>query len=122
MFFEATRMADNSYIFVNWVGRQSLETIMMGANQLLAMLRQQSCNAIINSNKELIGPWDDGALFMGSTWATKAKLLGLLTFAQVLAPGIYGKRSFEKFNLSAHKYLQVETFESDTEAIAWIRS
>ena len=51
VFFEATRMADNSYILVNWVGIQSLETIMMGANQLLIMLRNKPCAAILNSNK-----------------------------------------------------------------------
>jgi hypothetical protein len=122
VFFEATRTADNSYILVNWIGIQSIETVMMGASQLLTMLRQRTCVSIVNSNKELIGPWDDGALFMGSTWAIKAQLLGLNNFAQVLAPGIYGQRSFQKFRQLAQTHFQIETFETDAEAIKWLVS
>ena len=121
VFFEATRMADNSYILVNWVGIQSLETIMMGANQLLIMLRNKPCTAILNSNKELIGPWDAGALFMGNTWATRARMLGLNNFAHVLAPGIYGKRAFQKFYQEAQNQFHIETFETDAAARAWLK-
>jgi hypothetical protein len=122
LFFEATRMADNSFILVNWIGIQSIETIMMGANQLLAMLRQQSCVSILNSNKELIGPWEDGALFMGSRWAGQARILGVLNFAHVIAPGIYGQRSFEKFQQLAKNNLHIETFKTDEEAAVWLKS
>ncbi|MBK0402717.1 hypothetical protein I5M27_06950 [Adhaeribacter sp. BT258] len=120
VFFEAMRAADNSYILVNWVGIQSLETIMLGANQLLQMLRHQPSLSILNSNKELIGPWDDGALFLGNTWAVKASILGVKNFAHVLAPGLYGKRSFQKFEQFAERYFTIETFESEVEAIQWL--
>ncbi len=122
LFFEAERKGANSFIYVNWVGIQSLETIMMGANQLLSMLRHQSCPAILNSNKELIGPWDDGALFMGGKWVLEANMLGVVHFAHVLSPGIYGKRSFQKFYQLAHNYLQIETFDTDADAEAWLLS
>ena len=120
VFFEATREAANSYILVNWVGLQSLESIMMGANHLLQMLRQQPVSAILNSNKELIGPWDEGALFLGSDWAPKARVLGVKNFAHVLTPGIYGKRAFEHFVKNADKYLSIRTFESDHQGANWL--
>lgn len=120
VFFEAQRKAGNAYILVNWIGVQSVETIMMGANILLNMLRQNPCTGILNSNKELIGPWDDGALFMGSRWAIQARNLGLQYFAQVLSPGIYGQRSFQQFQESAQHHFQIKTFNSDTEASAWL--
>ena len=122
VYFEAERKGDNSYILVNWIGIQTLETVMMGANQLLAMLHRQPCPGILNSNKELIGPWDEGAMFMGSKWARQAGLLGVEHFAQVLAPGIYGQRSFQKFYQFAQQHLQVETFATDAEAEAWLLS
>lgn len=121
VFFEATRETGNAYILVNWIGLQSLETIMMGANSLLQMLRQRSSPAILNSNKELIGPWDQGALFLGSDWAPKARVLGLKNFAHVLAPGIYGKRAFEHFVNNAGKYFRIETFETDDAAARWLQ-
>ena len=122
LFFEAERIGKDSYILVNWIGIQSIETIMMGASQLLAMLRQQPCNAILNSNKELIGPWHDGAIFLGSKWAPQARILGVLYFAHVLAPGIYGKSSFDRFYQLGHQHLQIETFTTDAEAEVWLLS
>lgn len=120
VFFEAERKAGSSFIFVNWIGIQTLETIMMGANLLLTMLRQNPCAAILNSNQELIGPWNDGALFLGSKWAPQAKRLGLVYFAHVLAHGIYGKSSFQLFQQFGQQHLQIETFDTDAEAEAWL--
>ena len=122
VFFEASRMEDNSYIRVNWVGIQSLETIMMGSGQLLSMLQKKPCAAILNSNKELIGPWDDGALYLGSTWALKAKFLGVTRWAHVMSPGIYGQRSFQKFNQLAEPYFSIEAFDSEEAAAAELRN
>ena len=122
VFFEAERKHANSFILVNWIGIQTLETIMMGANQLLVMLRQKPCYDILNSNKELIGPWDAGALYLGSRWALQAKALGVEHFAQVMAPGIYGQRSFQKFQDLAQHFFQIETFETDAEAEEWLLS
>lgn len=120
VFFTAQRAVGNSFIHVNWIGIQSLETIMYGAGQLLVMLQKLPCKTILNSNQELIGPWDDGALYLGNTWAPKAKHLGLNNFVQVLAPGIYGKRSFEKFQQLAGKFFKIETFEHEQDAEDWI--
>jgi hypothetical protein len=120
VFLEAERKARNAYILVNWIGIQSIETIMMGANLLLTMLRQKSCAAILNSNKELIGPWNDGALFLGSKWAPQAKKLGVLYFAHVLAPGIYGKSSFQLFQQPGQHHLHIATFETDADAENWL--
>jgi hypothetical protein len=120
VFFEAERQAGNSFIFVNWIGIQSIEMIMMGANLLLTMLRQRPCAAILNSNQELIGPWNDGALFLGGKWAPQAKKLGVIHFAHVLAHGIYGQSSFQLFHQLGQQHLQIQTFETDAEAQAWL--
>src|SRR5690349_778606 len=111
LFFEVQRKGANSYIFANWIGIQSLEAIMLGTNLVLSMLRKDPCAAILNSNKELIGPWDEGALYMGNRWVREVNALGVIHFAHVLAPGVYGRRSFEKFFQLAQPYLQIEVFE-----------
>jgi hypothetical protein len=120
VFFEAERQAENAFIWVNWIGVQSIETMMMGANLLLTMLRQEPCPAILNSNKELIGPWKEGALFLGSKWAPQAKKLGVVQFAQVLSHGIYGKTSFQHFHQLGQHHFRIETFETEAAAQAWL--
>ena len=121
VFFQAERKAGNSYIQVNWIGIQSLETIMMGAGLLLNMLRELPCSAILYSNQELIGPWEDGAFFLGSSWAPKARNLGVECFAHVLAPGIYGRRSFQRFEQLAQHQFRIEAFETIKDAEAWLQ-
>ncbi|GAA4295909.1 hypothetical protein [Nibribacter koreensis] len=120
VYLEASRSHDNSFIFVNWIGIQSLESIMMGANVVLDMLRERPCPKILNSNKELIGPWNDGALFLGKKWASKAKQAGVTKFAQILGPGIYGRKSFSFFLEYAIDHLDIKSFETESEALAWL--
>lgn len=121
VFFEAQRMADNSFIYANWIGVQSLESIILGGNLLLTMLRKQPCAAILNSNKELVGPWEVGVNWLGYKWAPQAKALGVVYFAHVFSYGIYGKKSFEAFLPFLNQHFEVCAFEDETAAREWLQ-
>jgi len=121
VYFMAERRGNNAYIFVNWTGIQTLDMMMLGAQLLLKMLRHQPCQVLLNSNQEVIGPWDDGALFLGSQWARQAKALGLRNFIQVQAHGVYGKKSFKLFHQYGQQHLEIQTFDSLEDGEAWIK-
>lgn len=121
VFCEVKRADDNAFIYVNWVGIQSLETIVMGANHVLAMLREVPCPAILNSNREVIGPWESAVSWLAYKWAPQAKALGVLYFAHVLSHGIFGKRSFEKLKPEFEPLFKVRHFEDEAVAEKWIR-
>ncbi len=118
--FEAVRMPQNTYIYVNWVGVQTLETVVMGGNHLLAMLREEPCRGLLNSNKELIGPWEVAVPYLSYKWAPAARLLGLRYFAHVLSPGIFGQRSFESFRQHLKEQLYLKAFEEQEQAEDWL--
>lgn len=122
IFFEAERAHDNSYIFVNWIGVQSLETIVMGGNLLLAMLRKQPCLAIVNNNHELVGPWEVGVNFLVYKWAPEAKVLGIRYFAHILSYGIFGRKSFDTFMPMVKSYFEVQAFEKEKDAKTWAKA
>lgn len=122
VFFEAEYRAGNSYLYVNWIGIQTLETMMMGGNTILSMLRTNPCSLILNDQQELVGPWAEGAAYFGGSWAPKARLYGVKQFVQVLAPGIFGRRSFQEFQQKAQLHFQIETFETTPEALAWLQT
>lgn len=121
VFCEIRRSSDNMFIYVNWVGIQSLETMVMGGNQVLTMLREKPCPAILNSNRELIGPWESAVSWLAHKWAPQAKALGILCFAHVLSHGIFGKRSFEKLKPELEPLFNMQTFEDEELAEKWIR-
>jgi hypothetical protein len=121
VFCEIVRVPDNAFIYVNWIGIQSLETIVMGSNQVLHLLREKACPAILNNNHELIGPWDIAVSWVGGKWAPQAKALGLHYYAHVLSYGIFGKRSFEKLVPDLKLHFKVKSFEEEAMAAEWIR-
>lgn len=121
VFCEIKRSADNSFIYVNWIGIQSIETMVMGWNQVLIMLRKKPCSAILNSNREMIGPWEAAVSWLANKWAPQAKALGVTYFAHVLSHGIFGKRSFEKLKPEFEKIFKMRFFEDEDLAEKWIR-
>ncbi|MCC9168943.1 hypothetical protein [Pontibacter harenae] len=121
VFLEARRSHDNTYILVNWIGIQSLETIVMGGNHILSMLREKPCKGLLNSNRELIGPWDAGVNWLVHKWTPQAKSLGLTYFAHVLSPGIYGQWSFQALYSSLKEQLNIGPFDNEKAAEEWLR-
>ncbi|PRY11354.1 hypothetical protein CLV24_111149 [Pontibacter ummariensis] len=120
-FFEASRRPDNSFIAVNWIGTQSLETVVMGGNHILAMLREKPCQGLLNSNRELIGPWDAAVSWLSYKWVPQAKELGLRYYAHVLSPGIYGQRSFAMFQESLKSHFSMRPFNDEKRAEEWLQ-
>ncbi|MFD3003583.1 hypothetical protein ACFS7Z_24715 [Pontibacter toksunensis] len=114
-------MATNSFIAVNWIGIQSMETVVMGGNHVLSMLREKPSKGLLNSNRELIGPWDVAVSWLIHKWAPQAKELGLRYYAHVLSPGIYGQRSFRLLYPILKLKFDVETFNDDESAAEWLK-
>lgn len=120
VFFEAERLPGQSVISANWIGVQSMETVVMGGNQLLAMLKQQPSLGILNNNHELVGPWDLAVKWLAYKWAPEANKLGVKYFAHVLSHGIYGRRSFEMLEPLIQEYFETRTFEDENAAEMWL--
>lgn len=123
VYFEAHRMPQNEYLSVNWVGIQSLETMVMGSNHVLSLLRERPCRGLLNSNRELIGPWEVAVSYLAYRWAPAAPAahaLGLRYFAHVLSPGIFGQRSFELFRTQLKDQLVLQAFAEPTQAEHWL--
>ncbi len=121
VFFEARRAPDNSFLFANWIGIQTLETMVMGNNYILKLLRERACQSFLNSNREVIGPWDVAVNWLAYKWVPQARELGLAHYAHVLSPGIYGQRSFKKFSEAVQAIIQIKAFEDEGAAKEWLR-
>ncbi|PVY44200.1 hypothetical protein C8E01_101566 [Pontibacter virosus] len=94
----------------------------MGSNLVLSMLRRDPCEGILNSNRELIGPWESATNWLAFKWAPQAKSLGLRYFAHVLSPGIYGQRSFKSLYPNLRKVFEVKSFDDEEGAEEWLSS
>lgn len=121
VFCEIRRSPDNAFIYVNWIGIQSLETIVMGCNQVLHLLKEKPCAAILNNNREVVGPWEIAISWLSNKWVPQVKALGVRYFAHVLSYGVFGKRSFEKLKPELKLHFKVKSFDDEAMAEEWIR-
>lgn len=122
VFFTAWRVGENDYIYSQWFGVQSVETVKEGCYKLLDMMKEAPSSKLLNSNKHVIGSWDMALYWAKNVWAPQMKILGLLYFAQVVPTSFLAANSIE--NLLAHidSDFELKTFAEDTDAQAWLLS
>jgi hypothetical protein len=120
VYLVAERMPGNDYILAQWTGRQTLDTVMEGGSHYIKMLRQMPCPKLLNSHKELIGPWDIANDWIVEHWTPKVRALGLRYMAQVLAPGVYGQMSFHQLHQRIDDFFEIKMFENEEAAKEWL--
>jgi len=122
IFATLERMHHNAFLYAQWIGIQNLETIQKGGNTYLNFMREQPCSKLLNSHKELIGPWDVANDWIAGYWTPTAISLGLRYMAQVLAPGIYGQTSFHLLHQRIGDMLEIKLFDDVATAQQWLES
>ncbi|RNI29035.1 hypothetical protein [Rufibacter latericius] len=120
VFLIAERTQNNEYIHAQWVGIQTLDTVMQGGTHYIKMLQEQPCPRLLNNHKELIGPWNVANDWIVQFWTPKVMELGLQYMSQVLAPGIYGQMSFHQLHQHIGDKFQIKMFEEVAPALDWL--
>lgn len=113
---------DNAYLIARWTGIQTMNTIKEGGEVYLEVMHGNPCPKLLNSHRELIGPWDFANEWISQTWTPKAIELGMRYMAQVLAPGIYGQMSFHQLHQRIGDMLEVKLFDNEEKARSWLLS
>lgn len=120
VFLILKRMPDNSYILAHWIGRQNLDSVMKGGNAYVQMITEKPCSKLLNSNEELIGPWDIANDWILQEWTPRVMRWGLHYLAHVLAPGVYGQMSFQQLHQRIEDKFEIKMFETEAEAEKWL--
>ena len=121
VFFTASRMEYNAYIYARWFGVQSVETVMQGGDKLLEMMQAKPCVRLLNSNKNVIGSWDMALSWAENEWAPQMRAAGLRYLAQVVPASIYATLSIENLIQRIDDNFEIRTFEEEEEAAAWLQ-
>ncbi|WP_018478777.1 hypothetical protein [Pontibacter roseus] len=122
VYFRANRMPDNAFLYSQWYGVQSVETVQAGGYKLLEMMRERPCLSLLNSNKHVIGSWDMALEWAENEWAPSMRALGLKYLAQVVPSSIYASMTIESLIQHIDDTFEIRTFEEDEAAKAWLLS
>ncbi len=114
--------ADNNLLYNNWLGYQTADSIMKGANTTLELMTQTRCPYLLNDNTNITGPWDHAVAWIAEDWTPRAIAVGLTHFAHVVSPESFAALSAEAMAASVGDSFRMRIFGSVQDARQWLYS
>ncbi|WP_026463196.1 hypothetical protein [Adhaeribacter aquaticus] len=110
------------WVYVNWIGLQSVETVKAGGEAMLEALKETGCSKFLNDNRELVGPWDKANDWVQTNWTPRMLEAGLKYLAFIVSHGRYGKLSAEDAHRRIGNKFEMKLFDSYDKATTWLQS
>lgn len=111
----------NHWVYNNWLGYQTYESVTAGANACLHPLSDFSCPYLLNDNRQVLGPWDHALKWIAIDWAPRAIAQGLTHFAHVVGPESMAAVSAEAMQMEIGGRLHMRLFDTIEQARDWLR-
>jgi hypothetical protein len=112
----------HGFVYNNWLGYQTKDSIVVGANACLEELARHGCHYLLNDNREVMGPWDHAVEWIAHDWTPRAIAGGLTHFAHVVGPESFAALSAEMMHTSVEDYFQMRIFGNIEAAQSWLRA
>jgi len=113
--------AQNNWVYNNWVGNQSLESIILGANACLEVLAAHNCAYLINDNRRVAGQWSQANEWITHDWTPRAVAQGLTHMAHVISPEALARLSAENMSKRVSSSFEMEIFADTESAKEWLK-
>ena len=111
---------ENKWVKNTWIGYQSIDNVINGANACLEILEANNCSLLLNDNSKVVGPWDQTTDWIGKDWAPRAQAIGLTHFAHVASPESYAALSAELMASKIEGLFEIRVFETLKVAEEWL--
>ncbi|MBC7448870.1 MAG: hypothetical protein H7330_12510 [Hymenobacteraceae bacterium] len=116
-----THDAENNWIYNEWRGVLSVNSVMQGADAVLGVMRQTGCQYLLNDNCAVVGSWNQANDWIAQTWMPKALELGLRRFAHLAPAGTFVQASAEEMKKRVNDRFAMALFTTAQEGTAWLR-
>ena len=112
--------AKNGWIYGDWIGVHSLNSIQKGMNTLLEWIQQTGASKYLSDNTNIVGGWNTANEWLADVWTPLAVDAGMRYVAHVLAPGIFGQMSMEALEPQINNMVTLQLFDSIEDAQHWL--
>ncbi|CAA9305710.1 MAG: hypothetical protein AVDCRST_MAG56-6489 [uncultured Cytophagales bacterium] len=110
---------EQQYVYVNWKGFHSVESVKSGCEKLLQVLTEKHCKRVLNDNRMVSGPWLGAADWVATDWFPRVYATGVEKFAWIVSPNIFSQMSTE-VTQSKNKSEVTRTFDDHAKAASWL--
>ncbi|MFC5269268.1 hypothetical protein [Adhaeribacter terreus] len=111
---------EKNWVENTWLGYQTTESIMKGANVCIEELKANHCAYLLNDNQQVVGPWDHATDWIAQDWTPRAIAAGLTHFAHVVSPESLAAMSAEMMQTKIEGSFNMKAFDNQEEAKAWL--
>lgn len=116
-FIEISYEPSGKYLYANWLGFQSEESVKNGCNLMLEQLIKKNCSKVLNDNTKVTGPWQSATEWVATVWFPKMENAGLKHFSWVFSSNIFAELSAKKAMPASDI---VKSFNSLTAGKQWV--
>ena len=113
--------AQNNWVYNNWFGYQSRESVMLGADACLEVLAAHNCSYLINDNHLVAGPWSQANEWIAHDWTPRAIAQGLTHMAHVVSPEALARLSAENMSKRVGSSFRMQIFTDAQMAKEWLK-
>lgn len=110
----------NQWLYVEWTGDQSLETIQECCQYALAHLPLGQYTKILNDSTQATGNWAEAAQWLGKELFPQLATLGLVHMAWIYAADFNSRFAIDS-TLRCATGLSIVTFDDMDAACAWLQ-
>ncbi|KUG06045.1 hypothetical protein [Solirubrum puertoriconensis] len=111
----------NEWLYVNWVGNQTEQSVREGATKILDYVQQEQVCKVLNDNTNVTGMWGGAAEWVGKELIPALNAVGLQYAAWVYSPDIYSRLSTDSSLQHVAGGVIVLPFDDVETAASWLR-
>lgn len=111
---------DYNWLYVDWTGYQTEESVMHGGMMMLNALREHQIEKVLNDNTHVIGIWTPAAKWAGEVWFPKMVESGLRFFAWIYSPSRLSQISTDQTLTNTVNTENIRTFYNIEDATTWL--
>jgi hypothetical protein len=112
---------DRSWLYVDWLGYQTVSSVQEGCNQILALMVEHQAYRILNDNEHVVGIWSGASEWVAKEWFPRMRKAGMRRFAWVYSPTRFSQISTDTtLSMMQGETQGVMLFSDVKEAISWL--
>jgi hypothetical protein len=112
----------HDWIYMDWKGQQSVESIKAGCNLLLGFLKSERCKKVLNDNTRVTNIWSDAAPWIAREFFPKAAQAGLTYIAWIYSPDQFSRLSTDEVMALNQEKIATIPFNNYEDAVQWFSS
>ncbi len=110
------------WIYMDWIGEQTVDSIKLGCNQLLRFLKAERCHKVLNDNTKVTNIWSDAAEWIAFDFFPRAEQAGLLYLAWIYSPDQFSRLSADEVMCRHQTATATIPFNNYNDAANWLSS